>query len=69
MNNVARPSRGHRGGWLARLVQLQLTVGELGRRETPGGDEPTWPAHMIRAGTVLAGLSGLLLVTWLRRRL
>jgi hypothetical protein len=69
MNIVPRPNRGYRRGWLERLVHLQLAVGDLRLTETPAADEPTWPAQVIRAGTVLAGLGGLLLINWLRRRL
>jgi hypothetical protein len=69
VSNVTKPRREHRHDWLAHLVQLQLAIGDLRIQESPAAGEPTWPAHVIRAGVVLAAVSGLVLFTWLRRRL
>jgi hypothetical protein len=69
MKDVTRPSGGHWYGWLALLVHLQLTLGSMWHQDISAADEPRWPAQLIRAGTVLAAASGLLLGVWLRRRL
>lgn len=69
MKDVTTPSERHGHGWLAALVQLQLTLGGVWHQDISAANEPRWPAQLIRAGTVLAAASGLLLGAWLRRRL
>jgi hypothetical protein len=58
-----------RDGWVARLVQVQLAVGNLGASvEAPTADD-RWPARLMHTGAMLIGMGGLVLGGWLRRHL
>jgi hypothetical protein len=69
MEHGTKQGARRRDGWVAHLVQVQLAMGNLGARGESPTAEDRWPARLIHAGTVLIGVSGLVLATWLRRRL
>ena len=69
MGEDTRTGAGRWESWLARLLQAQMFVRGGGVSDVAPADEDTWPARLIRAGVGLAGVGGLVLASWLRRRL
>jgi hypothetical protein len=55
--------------WAARLVRVQMAVSGLAPRVEPPATEDRWPERLMRAGAALIGVGGLLLASWVRRRL
>lgn len=66
---VEKPHGWRRDRWIVRLVMAQLTLSGRSLAAVPSAAEDRWPARLIHGGTLLAGASGLVFITWLRRRL
>jgi hypothetical protein len=69
MGTVSTRSSGRRDRWVARLVRVQLAVSGLASRAESRAREDRWPARLMQVGAALVGLGGVLVVTWVRRRL
>jgi hypothetical protein len=69
MEHGTKQGARRRDGWVARLMQAQVTLSSLSARVEAPSAEDRWPARLIHAGAVLIGVSGAVLATWLRRRL
>jgi hypothetical protein len=59
----------HRDRWVACLVRAQLVVVGLAAGAESPVTEDQWPARLLLAGAALIGVGGLLVASWVRRRL
>ena len=69
MEDTTKQGARHQRDWVARLMQVQLAVSSLGAKAESPVAADRWPARLIHAGTVLIGVSGAVLATWLSRHL
>ena len=68
MNTTKRQSTPLVERYLTYLVRLQLTLAASASSRQPGPPEAGWPTRLIEVGTLIAGISMMGLVIWLRRR-
>ena len=68
MNSTKRQSMRLMHRCLIYLVRLQLTLAASASSRQPGPPEAGWPTRLIEVGTLIAGISMMGLVIWLRRR-